>query len=63
MYCMIQIVAAKCILVMVSTNNVVKAGSEGEPKKGLGHGSTRSNRSNRWLDRIIVGPKREAIDG
>ena len=43
--------------------NVVKAGPEGEPEKASGHGSTRSNRSNRWFDRITVDPKCEAVDG
>ena len=41
----------------------IKAGLEGEPEKAWGHGSTRSNRSNRWLDRITVDPKCEAVDG
>ena len=44
-------------------SNVVKAGPEGEPEKALGHGPTRSNCSNRWLDRITVDPKCEAVDG
>ena len=44
-------------------SNVVKAGPEGEPEKALGHGPTRSNCSNRWLDLITVDPKYEAVDG
>ena len=34
--------------------NVVKTGQAGEPEKASSHGSTRSNRLNRWLDRITV---------
>ena len=41
----------------------MEAGPESEPEKALGHGSTRANRLNRWLDRITVETECEAVDG
>ena len=43
--------------------SVVKVGLEGESEKASGHGSTRSNSSNRWLNQISVETECEAVDG
>ena len=50
------------IYCIVVESNVVKVEPEGKPEKASGHGSTRSNCSNRWLDQIVVDPKCEAIE-
>ena len=51
----------KALLALVVFPSVVKAVPVGEPEKALGHDSTRSNRSNRWLNRITVETECEAV--
>ena len=51
------------IFIMILLSNVVKAGPASESEKASGDGSTRSNRSNRWLDRITVETECEAVAG